>query len=291
MSKSPFKSSSGSNWTATLSTIIGIALVLFMLGMLSLVLINANKLSQHFRENVEVQVYLKDDVKEVEILQLKKFLEAEPYTREATHITQDEAAREMEKELGKEFVDFLGYNPIPASIDLHLNSDYAEPDSLRWIEQDIVHKSEVKEVVYQKVLFENINKNIKKFSIILGLISIVLLLVAVALINNTIRLAIYSKRFLIKSMQLVGATRGFIVRPFIWQGIWHGLIAGLIALALIVGLIYFSRNIFPDFFQFQDIETFAQLFGTVFLLAILISWISTSMAVGKYIRLRHDQLY
>jgi len=291
MSKSPFKSSTGRNWTATLSTIIGIALVLFMLGILSLILINANKLSTYFRENVTVQVYLKDDVKEVEILQLKKFLEAEEYTRAATHITQEEAAREMEEELGKEFVDFLGFNPIPASIDLKLNSSYAQPDSLQWIEQDIIHQAQVKEVVYQKVLFENIDQNIKKFSLILGIISIVLLLVAVALINNTIRLAIFSKRFLIKSMQLVGATRGFIVRPFIWQGIWHGLIAGIIALALIVALIYFSRSFFPDFFKFQDIETFGQLFGVIFLLAILISWISTSMAVGKYIRLRQDQLY
>jgi len=290
MSKSPFKSSGGS-LTASVSTIVGITLVLVMLGFLSLLLLSAKNLSDYFKESIQVQIFMKEDVNEGEIIGLQKWLDAQKFTKSATYITREEAAVQMEQELGEDFVDFLGFYPIPSSLDLRLNSEYAGLDSLLIIESQIAKRSFVSEVVYQKALIENINKNVGRISLYLLIFSGLLLVIAIALINNTIRLAIYSKRFLIKSMQLVGATRRFIQRPFLVKGLWYGVLSGLLAFVIIITTIYFFEDQIPLLQGIQALTVFAELFAIVFILGILISWISTKLAVRRYIRLRQDQLY
>jgi cell division transport system permease protein len=280
-----------SNWTAAVSTVVGITLVLVMLGFLCLVLLNAKRVADYFKENVQVQVFMKDEASEAEIIALKKSIDASNYSREAKYVTREDAAVVMEKELGEEFVDFLGYYPIPASIEIFLDAGYASPDSLLAIESSLLQNSMVREVVYQKMLVENMNRNVSQASLYLLVLSVLLLVIAIALINNTIRLAIYSKRFLIRSMQLVGATRSFIERPFVKQGILYGVYSGILAFTLIMTGVYLMRQNLPYLSSIQDLSLFAQLFGIVFVLAILISWVSTKLAVRRYIRLKREQFY
>lgn len=280
-----------SHLSTAVSTVVGITLVLVMLGLLSLMLLNARKLSDYFRENVEVQVFMKDVATEGEIIALKKWIELQEYSLEAKYITREEAAKAWEAEVGEDFVDFLGFNPIPSSIHMRLKADYASSDSLALIETELLRKPFVREVEYQKEMIDNIDRNVRRLGSYLTVFSILLLIIAVALINNTIRLAIYSKRFIIRSMQLVGATRGFIQRPFIWQGISYGILAGMLAFALIMTVVYFFREAMPYLKDIQDVWLFVELFALVFALGILISWISTKLAVRKYIRLRREHLY
>ncbi len=262
-----------------------------MLGTLSFVLINAQKLSDHVKKSFRIQVFIKDDVNDAEIVKFQKMLDVEDFVSDTEYITKEEAVTLMEEEIGEDFVEFLGYNPLQASIDLHLEPDYAHPDSLKWIEKSIYANPRVKEVVYQPDLIELVNKNIKQISMVVFGFSILLLIIAIALINNTIRLAVFSKRFLIRSMQLVGATRGFIMRPFIWQGVTHGLWAAVIALFLIGGVLYLTKSEIPELMSIQDIKSLIQLFGLVVLLGILISVISTIFAVNKYLNSDLDKLY
>ena len=274
------------------TTVVGIALVLFMLGCLGLIMLNAQKLSDHVRENIRFQIYLNDDAKEVEVAKLKKSIDASIYTKAALLKTKEEAAAELQEELGEDFIGFLdGVNPIPATIDLKLEAAYTHPDSIQWIVQKLQANANVKEVAYSPDLIAKVNENMKKISLVLLGFSIILLLIAVALINNTIRLAMYSKRFIIRSMQLVGANRSFIQRPFLWQGIIQGVFAGLIAMGMLVGILYFLRNEIPEFLQFQDMLIFAKLFGLTVLLGIFIAFISTFFAVNRYIRMKLDDLY
>ena len=211
------------------STIVSISLVLFVLGIVGLILLNAKKLSDHVKENIGFSVILKDNVKEVDVIKLQKRLDAAIYIKETNYVNKEEAAIEFNQEHGEDFVEFLGYNPLPSSIDVKLQAIYAHPDSIIWIKQEIVEDVKVKEVWYHESLLEAVNKNVKTISIILLGFSGLLLVIAIALINNSIRLTIYSKRFLIRSMQLVGATKGFIRRPFVWKGIGHGVYAAILA--------------------------------------------------------------
>lgn len=277
--------------TSAISTVLGISLVLFMLGMLCLLLLNAQKLSNYVKENIQFQVFINDDTKDVEVTQLRKIIDAEPYTKESVLVTKEAAAEELKAEIGEDFVSFLGYNPLLTSIDIKLNSEYANPDSISWIAEEINSNEEVAEVVYSPDLIRQINENINKISLILLGFSALLMLIAIALINNTIRLAIYSKRLIIRSMQLVGATKGFIQKPFITSGILNGVYAGIIAVLLIVGALYLVQKQIPEFFELSDIEMFAKLFGFVLLLGIIISGISTLFAVRRYLRLRSDKIY
>ena len=277
--------------SSSISTVVGISLVLFMLGTLSFVLINAKKLSDHVKKSFRIQVFIKDDVNDAEIVKFQRMLDVEDYVADTDYISKEEAVIMMEEEIGEDFVEFLGFNPLQASIDLHLEPDYAHPDSLKWIEKSIYANPRVKEVVYQPDLIELVNKNIRRISMVVLGFSVLLLIIAIALINNTIRLAVFSKRFIIRSMQLVGATRGFIMRPFIWQGITHGLWAAVIALFLIGGVLYLTKSEIPELMSIQDINSLIQLFGLVVLLGILISVISTIFAVNKYLNSDLDKLY
>lgn len=277
--------------SSSVSTIVGISLVLFMLGMLSFVLINAKKLSDHVKSSFRVQVFIKEEANEAEIIKMQKLWEDEVFIARSEYITKEDAAEMMKDEIGEDFVTFLGFNPLQASIDLNLSPNYAHMDSLKWIEKMLYENAYVKEVVYQPDLIELVNHNIRRISLVVLAFSLLLLLIAIALINNTIRLAVFSKRFIIRSMQLVGATRGFIMKPFIWQGIAQGLWAALIALVLISGMLYVSKSELPELINIQDLQSLIQLFGLVVLLGILISVISTVFAVNKYLNSDLDKLY
>ncbi len=273
------------------STIIGIALVLFMIGTLALLLLNAHELSIYVKENIQVQVFLNEDAREVDIIQLKKTIDAENYPRETRFVSKEEAAKILQDELGEDFIEFLGFNPLLPSIDIRLRADYAQPDSIEWIAQGLEQNTMVHEVAYSPDLIQKVYDNVNKITIILLIFSGLLLLVAIALINNTIRLAMYARRFTIRSMQLVGATRWFIRRPFIWQGILNGFYAAVIASGLLTGLIFLAQREVPEFFELQDIETFLMVFSIVAITGILISLVSTMLAVGRYLRLKLDDLY
>lgn len=277
--------------TSYFSVVVSISLVLFMLGMVGLILLQANKLSNYVKENIGISIYIKDDVNQADIKRLQKSLDASKYVKYTDYVDKQEAATRLQEDLGEDFIDFLGYNPLSTSIDVYLKAEFANPDSVQMIEQSWLDNPKVKEVEYQKNLLSIVNENVRKISLLLSGFSILLMIIAVALINSTIRLAIYSKRFLIRSMQLVGATQSFIRKPFVNQGILHGLYGALIALVLLAGVIYYAQSEMPEIFDMQDVETFAVLFVIVVLLGMLISWLSTTFAVNRYLKLKTDQLY
>ena len=291
MAKSEKKSSRGKIKTSYVSTIISISLVLFMLGMLGLILLNAQRVSNYVKENIGLSLYLKEDVKESQIKQLQSALEAKEYVKRTVFVSSDDAAELMKKDLGEDFVDFLGFNPLRASIDVFLNADFAESENISKIEKELSKSPLVKEVIIQKDLLSEVNKNIRKIGVVLLGFSLLLLIVVIALINNTIRLAIYSKRFLIKTMQLVGATGGFIKRPFILRSILNGFLSGVISLLLLLGVIYSVQNNIPEFIELQNFNDYIILFLSVIVLGIVISWFSTSMAVSKFLKMQSGDLY
>lgn len=291
MSKAEDKYSKRRLKSSYVTTLVSITLVLFMLGMLGLIILHAKKLSDYVKENIGFSIIMKENVKEAGIIQLQKTLDASDYVKSTEYITKEKAAEELTKDLGEDFIDFLGYNPLLPSIDLRLKAEYANIDSLTIIEKDLLANKNVKEVFYQKSLVHLINKNLRRISIIILGFSILLLIIAIALINNTIRLSVYSKRFLIKSMQLVGATQAFIRRPFILKGILHGILGAFIAILLLVGILYFSQQEIPELVNLQDADLFISIFGFVILLGIIISWMSTFFAVKKYLNLKADSLY
>lgn len=291
MAASPDKYARKRARSSAISTVIGIALVLFMLGILSVLVLNAQKLSTYVKENIQVQIFLDDGIKEADILRLKKEIDAETYTLSTDYVSKEDAAEQLSKELGEDFVSFLGHNPLQASIDLRLNAAYAEPDSVEKIVEGIENKSMVSEVVYSPNLIRQIDENVNKIGLILLGFSAILLLIAIALINNTIRLTIFSKRYIIRSMQLVGATGGFIQRPFILAGILQGIYASFIAILLILGVMYAVRHEIPQFFEFNDLIMFVKLFGLVALLGIIISGLSTIFAVRRYLRRDARKIY
>ena len=273
------------------TAIISISLVLFMLGILGLILLQAKRVSNYVKENIGFSVILKDKVKEVDIVKFQKSLDAAEYVKATEYIDKERAAKELTVDLGEDFVDFLGYNPLLASIEIRLNADYANPDSLKWIEVDLMKNPRIKEVFYQRDLVSLVSENIKNISLVILVFSILLLIIAIALINNSIRLALYSKRFIIKTMQLVGATPGFIRRPFVLRGILNGIYGALISITLLIALLFYLQQKLPELFAIQDVEMVASLFGMVLLLGIIITWISTGLAVRKYLRMTTDKLY
>ena len=277
--------------TASVSTVIGITLVLVMLGVQGFVLINAKALERYFKENVRVELFLKRDLKEVDVMKFRKELDTEAFTRETRYVTADEAAETLKEDLGEDFLGVLGSNPLLPSVELRLQPAYAQPDSLKWIVDHLQKDARVHEVSYNASIVENLDANFMKLNIG-GLVFLALLLfVAVALINNTIRLAIYSKRFLIRTMHLVGATQWFIKRPFMGQSLWQGLLGGVLAIGLLVGLLQLAQRHVPDLLAFTNVVTLGLLFAGVVLLGLLISVVSTWFAVGRYLRMNSEDLH
>ena len=240
---------------------------------------------------VGFSIILKEGVKTQEVKHLKDLLDTEPFVKAAIFIDPDVAAQEFQETLGEDFVQFIGENPLLPSIDVQLNAAYANPDSLAVIKNVLMENALIKEVFYQPDLVDAVNKNMQKISLYLLGFSGLLLIIAMALINNTIRLAIYSKRFLIKTMQLVGARHSFIRRPFVMKGIGNGIVAAFMAIGLIITFLYYLQQQIPEIIDFQNIELYGALFIVVIILGVIISWISTNLAVRKYLRIESGDLY
>ena len=276
-----------------ITSVISITLVLFTLGVLGLIVLQANSLSNYIKENIGFEIIIKPDVKEADILYLQKTLDLEPFVKTSEYITKEEASERLTKMLGDEFTDFLGEedNPLLPSIDLRFNAQWANNDSLAVIENFILANGQVKEVYYQKSLVHIINKNVRRIGLILLGFSLLLLLIALALINNTIRLSVYTKRFTIRSMQLIGATERFIRRPFVLKGILQGVLSAAIAMILILIIVTTLKRNIPEFAILIGTELIIYLFVFILVLGILIAGISTSFAVNKYLRMRTERLY
>ena len=274
-----------------LTLVISVSLVLFLLGILGLVIINAKELSDYFRESLTFSVILDDDAREADIRMLQKDLDAKPSVKSTEYVSRDNAATKMKEDMGEDFISFLGDNPLPPSIDVYLYAGYTNRDSVVKFEKYILEYPFVKEVWYEDSLLFLINENVRKISLFLLIISSFLFLIAVTIINNTIRLAIYSKRFLIRTMQLVGATRAFIRKPFLIRSIYHGVLAALTAMLLMMGLLYLVEKEFLMLFSFESTKLLALLSVLLIMAGILINLVSTYLSVNRYLVISEDKLY
>lgn len=273
------------------TTLVSITMVLFMLGLLGLLLLQADRLSRHVKENISLSVIMNENVKEASILEFQKKLDISPFVRYTEYIPKEKAAADLKEQLGEDFISFLGYNPLLSSIDVHLKAMYANNDSIPGIEKHLLRNPDVREVFYQKSLVDLVNANTRKLSYLLTGVSVLLLFIAIALINNTIRLSVYAKRFLLRTMQLVGATQGFIRKPFVRRGILQGLIGGVIANLLLFTVIWWARREIPEITALSDHTLLLSLMGIVILAGVGLTWISTYLAVRKYLKIRTDELY
>ncbi len=274
-----------------ISTVVSITLVLYVLGLLGLIMLHAKMISDHIQENIGFSVILTDNARLADINLLQNSLDAKPAVKSTNFISKEEAAEELTEELGEDFIEFLGYNPLFPSIDVRLRAGYTHPDTVAVFESQLIENRIVKEVYYQKSLVHLINENVKRIGAVLLLFSILLTTIAFALINNTIRLSVFSKRFLIKSMQLVGATQSFIRKPFVIKGILQGIIGAVISIGLLIFTLYTAQQQIPELQAFQNIKLLFFLFAIVVFLGIIISWISTFFAVRKYLKIKTDNLY
>ena len=274
-----------------ITSTISITLLLILLGTIGLLLLTTQRVRDYVRENIVFMVILKDNVREVDIFQIQKALDAKPYVKETEYIPKERAALDLQEELGEDFIDFIGHNPLLPSIEVKFLASYANNDSIPIIENDLREFDQIKEVYYQKNLIHTVNENVRIISLMVLIFSGFLLLIAIALISNTIRLAIYSKRFIIRTMQLVGATASYIRKPFLLQSVLQGVIGALFAIGILLGLIYFLQDVMSDIVSLSDINILAALFCIVLVLGVIINWLSTYSAVTKYIRIKTDKLY
>ena len=274
-------------------SLMSIALVLFLLGVFALLMLHAQKLSNHLKENSGFEVVMNSNVKEDNILKLQKELDAMPAVKSTTYITKDEAIRRLSEDLGEDFLQWLGNedNPLLPSIDVRFKADYANNDSLNLIQAQLLKNKDIKEIYYHKSLVNLINQNMNRIGLGLMIASLVLLIIAITLIRNTIRLSIYSKRFLVRSMQLVGATPAYIRRPFIRSGITQGFFGALIADAVLALLLYGLYQRLPELTLVQDYTIIICIFGGIIVLGILLGGLSTRFALRKYLNADVDKLY
>jgi cell division transport system permease protein len=273
------------------SVVISISLVLFLLGLLGLLVLNTKKVADHFKEKIALTVYLKDTAKEVEITQLKQSLALAEYTKSAEYISKEQAAEEHSATIGENFMEFLGYNPLQNSIDVYLLADFVSPEKLEEINAELIKKSFVDEVVYDKPLISLLNDNVKKISLWVLIVSALFTFIAVLLINSSIRLSVYSKRFTIKTMQMVGATKQFIRRPFIWNSVKLGMIGAVLAMIGMAIVLFYLDKSFPELQLVKDKLLLALLFAFIFSMGFFITWISTFFATQRFLNLQTDELY
>ena len=273
------------------STVISISLVIFMLGIFGLVLINTQRLTNYVKENIGFTVMLNEDVKEIDVLQLQKTLDASEWVKSTQYVSREEAASILQQDLGEDFISFLGFNPLSSSIDINLNATHTTSNQISSIERELKEHALIKDIVFQKDLVEAINQNVQKISLLLFGFCALLFIIALALINNTIRLSVYSKRFLIRTMKLVGATHGFIRKPFLYNGLTQGMFGALISILLLMIALFGVQKEMPELLVLQDLPTVGVIMGTMFIIGILMSLLATNMAVGKYLRMNEDDLY
>lgn len=274
--------------TATIS----ISLVLFLLGLIILLSLSANNLSTYVKETLSFDIVLHDEASDAQIQQLQKKLENSPFAKSVSFRSKADAAKQLEADLGQNPEEFLGYNPLPAMLIVNLNAPYANIDSLAVVERSIKgYSNNIQEVEYRKDLMQVVNENMRKVGVLILGLAVLLLFISFALINNTIRLTVYSKRFLIHTMRLVGATGRFIKKPFIRTNIAQGIIAAFIAMAGIYGLLMYLMSDIRELEGLIDLKGMAIIFICVLVLGIAISYIATHMAVNKYIRMKGDDMY
>jgi cell division transport system permease protein len=271
--------------------IVGVSLVLFLLGLLGWIVINANRLGENFRENLEVQVYVRQNISAKDSAALVQYVAAQPYVKSYNYVTKDMARKQFVGDGNDDFMSVLDQNPLPASVNFRIKSEYANTDSLNKIKTDFSQNIAVDEVKYNKKLVTNLNDMIRKVSLILLVVTVLISVAVIVLIDNTIRLAMFSNRFLIKTMQMVGATRWFIARPMDRRAIVNGAISGLIAIGAIVGIIFACETWLPEIKALRDYTLLAGMFVVIVLLGICISFISTHRSVLKYLKMKLDDLY
>ncbi len=273
------------------SVVVSIALVLFMIGMLGLVLLKSTNVANHFKEKVVMTLFLKDDVSKKQLDDLQASIKKEEYTKRILYITKGEAAKAYKKDLGEDFLQFLGDNPLKNGIDVYLNANFVTPEKMSEIEETYQKNKLIAEVNYDKPLVNLLTKNIKRMSFWLLVLSGFFGLVAIILINSSIRLAIYSKRFNIKTMQMVGATKRFIRKPFIWQSIKLGVLGAFISLIGLFIIIYYVDKYVPTLELLKDYLSLTYIAGGVLLSAFIITWISTFFATQRFLNLQTNDLY
>ena len=273
--------------TSSIST----TLVLLLLGLVVFFVLAANNLSVYVRENINFSVLISDDMKETDILKLQKRLNNEPFVKETEYISKKKALKEQTEAMGTDPQEFLGYNPFTASIEIKLHSDYANSDSIAKIEKLIKRNTNIQDVLYQKDLIDAVNENIRNISLVLLALAVMLTFISFALINNTIRLAIYSKRFLIHTMKLVGASWGFIRRPFLKRNIWSGVLAAFIADTILMGAAYWLVSYEPELIRVITPEVMLLVSGAVLVFGVVITFLCAYLSINKYLRMKASTLY
>ena len=285
------KGSSKRSAPSYIMAIVGVSLVLFLLGILGWIVINANKLGQYFKENIAMNVYIRENVSPKDSAALVQYIIAKPYVKDYEYVTKDKAKQKYLQDGNKDWGALLDRNPLPASIDFRITKEYASIDSLSKIKNDLLQNIAVSDVQYPQSLVTNLNNIINKISIILLSVIVIISILVIFLIDNTIRLAMFSNRFLIKTMQMVGATRWFISRPMDLRAFINGLISGLLAVGGLIAVIIFAENQLPYLKALRDYPMLLVLFVVIILLGICISFFSTHRSVLKYLKMKLDELY
>lgn len=270
---------------------ISTALVLLLLGLVVFFVLTAHNLSVYVKENISFSVLISDDMKEADILKLQKKLDKEPFVKQSEYISKKQALREQTEAMGTDPQEFLGYNPFTASIEIKLHSDYANSDSIARIEKLIKKNTNIQEVLYQKELIDAVNENIRNISLLLLGLAVILAFISFALINNTIRLAIYSKRFLIHTMKLVGASWSFIRRPFLRRNFWIGVTAAVVADAILWGAAWWLVSYEPDLVEVITSDVMLVVSVSVLVFGVLITWLCALLSINKYLRMKAGTLY
>ena len=276
---------------AFLSTVISTSLVLLLVGIASLLLLNARSVSDYFKENLQVSVLMKTEVSDEETVAFQTQLDSLPFIRSTRFVSKQQGAEELSEMLGEDFLRVFESSPIPASIDVNLRADYVSADSLDVVKAAIMASPLVDEVAYQQSLIEALNANLRKISLLLGVLILLLLFISFVLINNTVRLSVFSRRFTIQTMKLVGATRSFIRGPFLVQGVFQGLFAAILAIILLVAMLFFVRREFEQLFAVFRLEILLAVMGIVIAAGVLICVVSTYFVVNKLVSLSKDELY
>jgi cell division transport system permease protein len=285
------KSSSKRSQPSYFMAILGVSLILIMLGVLGWLVINANKLGQYFKENVEVRVYVRENVSAKDSTSLVEYINTRPYVKSSEYVTKALARQKYLEDGNQDWVGVLQNNPLPASINFKVKGDYAVTDSLQKIRADLVQNIAVGDVQYPESLVSSLNNMIRKISLILLVVAVAISILVIVLIDNTIKLAMFSNRFIIKTMQMVGATRGFIAKPMNTRAVINGALSGIIAVAVIIGVIIFAEKWLPEIKALRDYTLLSILFISIILLGVVISFVSTHRSVIKYLKMKLDDLY